>query len=103
MDRALAAPGYLGHLTLARALVELAGVGAPAAALSAGGDVARRVRRLTDPHRLLRRVVVWAGGLAAVAVLTLPVVLAAGPAVASIDMNACPLTDASAATGPAAT
>ncbi|MFF8904804.1 M56 family metallopeptidase [Streptomyces olivaceoviridis] len=82
------------RLTLAGALVELAGAGAPVAALAAGGDVARRVRRLMDPHRPLRRAVAWAGALAAAAVLTLPVVLAVEPAVASIDMNACPLMDA---------
>jgi hypothetical protein len=46
------------------------------------------------PHRPLRRAVVWAGALATVAVLALPVALAVGPAVASIDMNACPLMDA---------
>ncbi|GAA0642148.1 hypothetical protein Stsp02_20540 [Streptomyces sp. NBRC 14336] len=86
-----------GRLTLAGALVELAGAGAPAAALAAGGDVARRVRRLMAPHRPLRRAVVWAGALAASAVLTLPVVLAVEPAVASIDMTACPLMDAPAA------
>ncbi|MFD7404181.1 M56 family metallopeptidase [Streptomyces sp. NPDC059866] len=83
-----------GRLTLAGALVELAGAGAPASALAAGGDVARRVRRLMGPHRPLRRVVVWGGALAAVAVLALPVVLATEPAVASIDMHACPLMEA---------
>jgi Zn-dependent protease with chaperone function len=88
-----AEPGA-GRLTLAGALVELAGAGAPAAALAAGGDVARRVRRLMGPHRPLRRAVVWAGALATVAVLALPVALAVGPAVASIDMNACPLMGA---------
>ncbi|MFD8376296.1 M56 family metallopeptidase [Streptomyces sp. NPDC059688] len=92
-----------GRLTLAGALVELAGAGAPAAALAAGGDVTRRVRRLLDPHPPLRRVAVWAGTLAAVAVLALPLVLAAGPAVASIDMNACPLMDAPTTTRSAAT
>ncbi|ALV33215.1 M56 family metallopeptidase [Streptomyces sp. CdTB01] len=97
-----AAPEW-DRLTLAGALVELAGAGAPASALAAGGDVARRVRRLLAPHRPLRRAVVWAGALAAVAVLALPVVLAVEPAVASIDMNACPLMDAPVATGPAAT
>ena len=49
------------------------------------------------PHRPLRRAVVWAGALAASAVLALPVVLAVEPAVASIDMTACPLMDAPAA------
>lgn len=91
-----------GRLTLAGALVELAGAGAPAAGLAAGGDVARRVRRLMDPHRPLRRAVVWVGALTAGAVLALPVVLAAGPAVASIDMKACPLMDAPTAASAAA-
>jgi len=87
------ATAHAGRLTLAGALVELAGAGAPAAALAAGGDVVRRVRRLMGPHRPLRRAVVWAGALAAVAVLALPVVLAVEPVVASRDMTACPLMD----------
>ncbi|MGI5139353.1 MULTISPECIES: M56 family metallopeptidase [unclassified Streptomyces] len=83
-----------GALTLAGALVDLAGAGAPAAALAAtGGHVAGRVRRLLGPQRPLHRAAVWAGGLMVAAVLTLPLALAAEPAVAAIGMNACPLSE----------
>ncbi len=84
-----------GALTLAGALVELAGAGAPAASLAAsGGHVAGRVRRLLGPQRPLHRAAVWAGVLGAAAVLALPLVLAAEPAMAATSMNACPLPDA---------
>ncbi|MEU0721779.1 M56 family metallopeptidase [Streptomyces lavendulocolor] len=87
-----------GALTLAGALVELAGAGTPAASLAAsGGYVAGRVRRLLGPQRPLHRAAVWAGMLAAGAVLALPLVLAAEPAVAATSMNACPLPAAQAA------
>ncbi|MEV6382006.1 M48 family metalloprotease [Streptomyces sp. NPDC051773] len=92
-DQATAGAGA-GRLKLAGALVELAGAGAPPAALAAGGDAAHRVRRLMGPHRPLRRPVAWAGVLTTTAMLALPVALAAGPAVASMNMNACPLTEA---------
>lgn len=42
---------------------------------------------------LLRRAVVWAGALAAGAVLALPLALAAQPAVAATSMATCPLPD----------
>ncbi|MFD8352437.1 M56 family metallopeptidase [Streptomyces coelicoflavus] len=85
-------------LTLAGALVELAGAGVPVASLAAsGGQVAGRVRRLLGPRRPLGRVVVWLGALVAGAALALPLVLAAEPAVAATGMNTCPLPDASAA------
>jgi Zn-dependent protease with chaperone function len=81
-------------LTLAGALVELAGAGVPAASLAAsGGQVAGRVRRLLGPPRPLRRAVVWTGALAAGAVLALPLALAAQPAVAATSMTTCPLPD----------
>ncbi|MFD3928297.1 M56 family metallopeptidase [Streptomyces sp. NPDC058614] len=90
-----------GALTLAGALVELAGAGTPAASLAAsGGHVAGRVRRLLAPQRPLHRAAVWAGALAAGAVLALPLVLAAEPAVAATSLNACPLTDAPVAAAP---
>ncbi|MFV0132038.1 M56 family metallopeptidase [Streptomyces sp. HMX87] len=85
-------------LTLAGALVELAGAGAPAASLAAsGGQVAGRVRRLLDPPRPPRRAVVRGGVLVAAAVLVLPLFLAAQPAVAAAGMTTCPLPDASPA------
>ncbi|AXK34401.1 M56 family peptidase [Streptomyces armeniacus] len=89
-----------GPLPLAGALLELAGAGGrsggPAASLAAGGDVAHRVRRLLGPRRPLRRAVSWVGAGTAAAVLVLPFVLAAQPAVAATSMNACPLLDAPA-------
>lgn len=82
-------------MTLAGALVELAGAGTPAASLAAsGGHVAGRVRRLLAPQRPLRRAVAWGGALAAGALLALPFVLAAQPAVAATGMTTCPLPDA---------
>ncbi|MFI6685702.1 M56 family metallopeptidase [Streptomyces sp. NPDC050485] len=84
-----------GALTLAGALVELAGAGAPAAALAAsGGQVAGRVRRLLGPQRPLGQAASWELGLVAGALLALPLVVAAEPAVAAVGMNACPLMDA---------
>ncbi|MFP3988674.1 M56 family metallopeptidase [Streptomyces sp. E11-3] len=85
-------------LTLATALVELAGAGAPAASLAAsGGQVAGRVRRLLAGHRPLHRAVVWGGALAAGALLVLPLVVAVQPALASTGAKTCPLPDAPAA------
>ncbi|UQA97187.1 M56 family metallopeptidase [Streptomyces halobius] len=82
-------------LTLAGALVELAGAGVPVASLAAsGGQVAGRVRRLLGPRRPLGRPVVWLGALVAGVALALPVVLAAQPAVAATGMTTCPLPDA---------
>ncbi|MEU0042732.1 hypothetical protein [Streptomyces werraensis] len=72
-----------GPLTVAGALLEMAGAGTPAASLAAGGDVAHRIRRLLGPRRPLGRAVVWAGGTAAAALLVLPLVLAAEPAAAA--------------------
>lgn len=84
-----------GALTLAGALVDLAGAGAPAAALAAsGGHVAGRVRRLLGPQQPVHRALVWAGALMTAAVLALPFLLAAEPAVAATGMNACPLPKA---------
>ncbi|MET9833536.1 M56 family metallopeptidase [Streptomyces sp. NPDC006385] len=81
-------------LTLAGALVELAGAGVPVASLAAsGGQVAGRVRRLLGPQRPLRRAVVWTGALVAGTALALPIVLAAQPAVAATSMTTCPLPD----------
>ncbi|MGW0732379.1 M56 family metallopeptidase [Streptomyces sp. NPDC002851] len=90
-----AATARTDTLALAGALVELAGAGAPAASLAAsGGQVAGRVRRLLGPQRPLRRAVTWAGALVAAAVLAVPFVLAAQPAIAATTMSTCPLPDA---------
>ncbi|MFJ4689004.1 M56 family metallopeptidase [Streptomyces sp. NPDC088789] len=91
-----------GRPALAGALVELAGAGAPAASLSAGGDVVRRVRRLLSPHRPLHRAVVGAGALVALAVAALPVALAVEPALTLLHMNACPLDMCPLSEAPAA-
>jgi hypothetical protein len=81
-------------LTLAGAVVELAWAGVPASSPAAsGGQVACRVRRLLGPPRPLRRAVVWAGVLAAGAVLALALTLAVQPAVAAASMTTCPLPD----------
>ncbi|MET9835764.1 M56 family metallopeptidase [Streptomyces sp. NPDC006385] len=90
-----AATARTDSLTLAGALVELAGAGVPTASLAAsGGQVAGRVRRLLGPQRPLRHAVVWVGALVAGAALALPLVLAAQPAVAATSMTTCPLPDA---------
>jgi Zn-dependent protease with chaperone function len=90
-----AASSRTNPLTLAGALVELAGAGAPTASLAAsGGQVAGRVHRLLGPHRPLRRAVAWTGALAAAALLALPFALAVQPAVAATGMSTCPLPDA---------
>ncbi|MEU0108462.1 M56 family metallopeptidase [Streptomyces sp. NPDC006251] len=84
-----------GALTLAGALVEMAGAGVPAASLAAsGGHVAGRVRRLLAPQRPLKRAIAWAGAVAAGGVLVLPLVVAVEPAVAASGVNACPLPGA---------
>ncbi|GAA2650779.1 M56 family metallopeptidase [Streptomyces vastus] len=91
-----AATARTGSLNLATALVELAGAGAPTASLAAsGGHVAGRVRRLLAGQRPLGRAVVWAGALAAGALLVLPLVLVTEPALAATGMNTtCPLLEA---------
>ncbi|MBP0456083.1 M56 family metallopeptidase [Streptomyces montanisoli] len=90
-----AAIARTGPLSLAAALVELAGSVAPAASLAAsGGHAAGRVRRLLAGHRPLGRAAAWGGALVAGALLAFPLVLAAQPAVAATGMNSCPLREA---------
>ncbi|WP_156726408.1 M56 family metallopeptidase [Streptomyces apocyni] len=103
-----AATARTGSLSLATALVELAGAGGrpagsssagspagpPASLAASGGQVAGRVRRLLGGHRPLHRAVVWGGALAAGALLVLPLVVAAQPAMASTGTKSCPLPDA---------
>ena len=87
-----AAANRTDALTLAGALLDMAGARTPAAALAAaGGDAADRVRRLLDPRRPLSRAVgavaVLAGGVA----LAVPLVLALQPSAAAGMTGACPL------------
>ncbi|WP_194916582.1 M56 family metallopeptidase [Catenulispora rubra] len=82
------------ELTLAEALLSMAGAGAPVApvaALAAGGDVGDRIRRLIDGRRPLPRWGSRLGLVAALALIVVPFVLAAEPAVAVASMNYCPL------------
>ncbi len=81
-----------GRFALAEALLALAGSQSPAAALAAGGSTAAdRVRRLIASHPPLRFLPVLLGAGLAVAVLMLPVTLAAGPAMSAIGASYCPI------------
>jgi Zn-dependent protease with chaperone function len=80
------------ELTLAEALLSMAGAGAPAAALAAGGDVGDRIRRLIDGRRPLPRWGSRLGLVAALALFAVPFVLAAEPAFAIASMHYCPLS-----------
>jgi Zn-dependent protease with chaperone function len=84
-------------LTLAEALLAMAGAGAPAAALAAGGDVADRVRRLITARPPLPRSLARLGLLMAGLLLAAPVALAAQPALAATSLNYCPPTTTHAA------
>ncbi|QYJ05418.1 M56 family metallopeptidase [Nocardioides panacisoli] len=81
-----------GRLTLARALVRLAGSAAPVGALGAGGpDTVRRVRRLVHPVEgigVLRATAVLGTGMA---LLAFPVAMALLPAVMAMYATYCPL------------
>jgi Zn-dependent protease with chaperone function len=80
--------------TLARALVTLADGGAPAEALAAGGATAvARVQRLLTPARPLGRVRTAVACLSIAAVLALPLLVAAAPAVAAAAVHYCPLPE----------
>lgn len=79
------------RLTLAEALLALAGARTPAAALGAGGTTAAlRVRRLIAPHQPLGALRTGLGSAVAAALLALPVLVLAGPAAAAVHMNVCP-------------
>lgn len=78
------------RLTLAEALLNLAGAATPAAALGAGGStVAVRVRRLIAPHRPLGRARGALASTGAAVLLALPLIALAGPAVAG-HLHYCP-------------
>jgi hypothetical protein len=82
------------RLTLARALVTLAEGGAPAETLAAGGaTTAARVQRLLTPARPLGRVRTAVACLSMAAVLVLPLLVAAAPAVAAAAVHYCPLPE----------
>ncbi|WP_395107647.1 M56 family metallopeptidase [Actinomadura sp. SCN-SB] len=78
--------------TLAAALVTVATGQAPAAAMGAGGATALlRVRRLLAPHTPLSRVAQFTGGFGVALLLTLPITLAANPAIIAILERHCHL------------
>ena len=79
------------RLTLAEALLDLAGSPARAAAMSAGGTTAAlRVRRLMSPHQPIGPARAGLGSLTAAAVVTLPLLVFAGPAIAATQVDYCP-------------
>jgi Zn-dependent protease with chaperone function len=78
--------------TYAAALVALAEGAAPARTLAAGGPAAlARVRRLVAPHRPLGALRRGVTALAIVALLALPVAVAATPAFAAAQLPYCPV------------
>lgn len=83
-----------GHRrSYAAALVTLAGAAGPASALAAGGPAAlARIQRLVTPHRPLGMGHRAAVVLALAALIVLPVVVAAAPAVFAAQLPYCPLT-----------
>ena len=83
---------------VAAALVRLAGMNAPQAALAAGGTHAvQRVRRLLAPARPLPAIARTAIAAAIMLALTGPVIAAAAPAASVAGMQYCPIS--AAATG----
>ena len=77
---------------LATALVRLAGATHPAGTLGAGGDCAlARVRRLTNPVESLGMARSVLAVTAAVAVVVMPLLIGAAPAVAAAAMDYCPV------------
>ncbi len=82
--------------TVATALVALAESSAPAAALAAAGSAAAaRVRRLLTPTHPLSAPRRMLGFAAVSGLLVVPLVIAAGPAVAVAQLTSCPLEPAS--------
>lgn len=77
---------------IATAVVAMAGTRTPRAALGASGSSALvRVRRLITPAAPLRPIALLAGSLIALAILSLPVMVASLPALQAMQMNLCPL------------
>jgi len=84
------------RLTLAEALLNLAGGRAPAAALGAGGGAAARVQRLIAPSRPLGHVRRAGTALGLIALFAAPIIALATPAAAATGMNYCPTHTTSA-------
>nr|WP_277819860.1 M56 family metallopeptidase [Actinomadura sp. RB99] len=73
------------RVTLAATLVAVAGGRTPATALGAGGGTALlRVRRLLAPHDPLSRLGRLTGGIGIALLVTLPLALAANPAITAL-------------------
>ncbi|MDX6356635.1 MAG: hypothetical protein QOF98_3538, partial [Streptomyces sp.] len=86
-------------LTLAEALLNLAGARTPAAALGAGGTTAAlRVRRLIAPHRPLGRARATLTSTTVAVLLALPVIGLAAPALATGHLHYCPPGSVAAST-----
>jgi hypothetical protein len=78
------------RLVVAEALLTLGAAPAGAAALGAGGSTAAaRVRRLIAAPNPLTRVAAAGGALAVAAMIALPAMVFAGPAVAAVVMGYC--------------
>lgn len=86
------ASGTQSRVTVAAAVVALASMRAPAAALGASGSAAlERVQRLASPTDPLPRTGAVAAGVAVMAILAFPAAVAAGPALHAAQMHLCPL------------
>jgi beta-lactamase regulating signal transducer with metallopeptidase domain len=85
------------RLTLAEALLNLAGSRTPAAALGASGAAAARVQRLIAPRRPLTRRSRAGTVLGVVGLFAAPLIALATPAVAATHLNYCPTRAAQAA------
>jgi Zn-dependent protease with chaperone function len=86
-----AATTAIPRLTVAEALLALAApVPAPALALAAGGSATgARIRRLAAAPAPLSRPAAMAGRLAISALIAIPLLVLAGPAIAAIAANCC--------------
>lgn len=85
------------RLTLAEALLNLAGGRTPAAALGVSGGAAARVQRLIGPHHPLSRRSSTGTVLGVLALFAAPLIAVATPAIAATHMNYCPTRAAQAA------
>jgi len=80
------------RLTVAAALVTLAGGAAPASALPVGGPTAlARVQRLIEPARPLGLVRTTMAALSLAAAFALPIALSVAPSLAAAGMSYCPI------------
>lgn len=79
------------RLTVAEALLNLGGAGGPVGAVAAGGSTTgNRIRRLLAGQPPIRRVHALLGSAAAAALLALPVLVLATPAVLALGSHYCP-------------